>query len=259
MSTKSKTSIITSIIFLLIIFILSTEIIYFILSTYLSNEAKNVLKFPRNLKDIRILHDVLTSNRNDDIQIVICYVATYIFLQSFSIPGSVMLSVLGGTLWGSWNALILISFCSGTGATVCYLLSYYLGKPIIQTYLSEHMKNWNERLNSHREGLFSYIIFLRIAPILPNWFINIASPHLGVGIGVFYWATFFGVAPLTFIHVQAGETIHKLSENDEFVFLTTQNIITMSLVAIVALIPIILRKRFESQEKNKLIDSKKNE
>ncbi|PKY49409.1 hypothetical protein RhiirA4_465386 [Rhizophagus irregularis] len=238
MATKSlKTSIITSVISLGIIFTLSTEIIYLILNTYLSKEVKNFLKFPRTLKDVKILYDALTGHENNNIHVLICYVATYIFLQSFSLPGSVMLSVLGGTLWGSWNALILVSF---------------VRQPIIQNYLSERMERWNEKLNAHRKGLFSYIIFLKTTPFLPNWFINIASPHLGVGVGVFYWATFFGVAPLSFIHIQAGDTIHRLSETDEFTFLTIQNVVTVSLVAIAALIPIILGKRFESQEKSKV-------
>ncbi|GES81317.1 transmembrane protein 41B [Rhizophagus clarus] len=248
----TKSSIITSVISLVIIFILSTVILYLILNNYLSKEVKNFLKFPRTLKDVKILHDALTGQENDSIHIVICYAATYIFLQSFSIPGSVMLGVLGGALWGSWNALVLVSFCSGTGATISYLLSYYLGQPIIQNYLSERMEHWNEKLNAHRKGLFSYIIFLKVAPFFPNWFINIASPHLGVGVWVFYWATFFGTTPLSFIHVQAGETIHRLSESDEFTFLTLQNIVTMSLIAIAALIPIILGKNFASQEKSKV-------
>ncbi|CAI2169599.1 854_t:CDS:2 [Funneliformis geosporum] len=258
--SKTKTSILISIISLTIIFIISAGVLYFILDTYLPKEGKDVLKFPRTLQDVRLIHESLTGHGNDDIYIVICYIATYIFLQSFAVPGSVMLSVLGGTLWGSWKALVLVSFVSkGTGATISYLLSYYLGQPVTQNYLAERMERWNVQLNAHRKGLFSYIIFLRIAPFLPNWFINIASPHLGVDIRVFYWATFIGVAPLSFIHVQAGETIHVLSESDEFSFLTTQNIVAMSLIAITALIPVLLRKKFESQEKTKLVDPKKTE
>lgn len=94
-----------------------------------------------------------------------------------------MLSVLGGTLWGSWNALILVSFvskiqflffiicllifffldsirqkCSGTGSTICYLLSYYLGQPIIQNYLSERMERWNEKVCNIFDELIIYIL-----------------------------------------------------------------------------------------------------
>ena len=37
-----------------------------------------------------------------------------------------------------------------------------------------------------------YIIFLRITPFLPNWFINVASPVIGVRLAPFYWGTFLG-------------------------------------------------------------------
>ena len=38
----------------------------------------------------------------------------------------------------------------------------------------------------------NYIIFLRITPFLPNWFINIASPIIGVRIFPFFVGTFIG-------------------------------------------------------------------
>ncbi|CAJ0897007.1 11696_t:CDS:10 [Entrophospora sp. SA101] len=194
------------------------------------------LTLPKDLKDVKHLYEVL--NNCESIDILICYVTTYIFLQSFAIPGSVMLSVLGGSLWGSWKALVI---CSATGATICYLLSYYFGKNITEKYWKERMINWNQQLNEHRNNLFSYILFLRVTPFLPNWFINIASPHLRVDVGKFYWATFLGVAPLSFIHVQAGETIHEMSEAENFTFLTIQNITTIILISITALIPIVLK------------------
>ncbi|CAG8732201.1 11882_t:CDS:2, partial [Dentiscutata erythropus] len=159
-----------------------------------------------------------------------------------------MLSVLGGALWGTWWALLLVCFCSAIGATICNLLSYYLGRAVTERFFSKRMEIWNEQLNDHRKHLFSYIIFLRVTPFLPNWFINIASPHLGVNTNVFFWATLLGVAPLSFIHTQAGETIQHLTEADEISFFTTNNIIAMTLIAIGALIPILVRKKFGKKE-----------
>ena len=44
----------------------------------------------------------------------------------------------------------------------------------------------------HHDDMLWYIIFLRITPFLPNWFINLASPIIGVRVLPFYWGTFFG-------------------------------------------------------------------
>ena len=44
----------------------------------------------------------------------------------------------------------------------------------------------------HHDDMLWYIIFLRITPFLPNWFINLASPIIGVRVAPFYWGTFLG-------------------------------------------------------------------
>ena len=49
---------------------------------------------------------------------------------------------------------------------------------------------------NHREDLFNYIMFLRITPFLPNWFINIASPIIGVPVWPFFAGTFVGRSPV---------------------------------------------------------------
>lgn len=48
------------------------------------------------------------------------------------------------------------------------------------------------QVDRHREHLINYIIFLRITPFLPNWFINITSPVINVPLGVFFLGTFLG-------------------------------------------------------------------
>lgn len=48
------------------------------------------------------------------------------------------------------------------------------------------------QVDKHREHLINYIIFLRITPFLPNWFINITSPVINVPLGVFFMGTFLG-------------------------------------------------------------------
>lgn len=52
------------------------------------------------------------------------------------------------------------------------------------------------QVDKHRDHLINYIIFLRITPFLPNWFINITSPIINVPLGVFFLGTFLGKAEL---------------------------------------------------------------
>lgn len=57
------------------------------------------------------------------------------------------------------------------------------------------------QVEKHRDHLINYIIFLRITPFLPNWFINITSPVINVPLGVFFIGTFLGKPTQPFCHV----------------------------------------------------------
>ena len=155
------------------------------------------------------------------------FVCVYIFLQTFAIPGSIFLSIISGFLFPFPLALFAVCFCSATGysiinfnktnpsnnilqylgASFCYLLSYLVGRKLVRHYLPERAAQWSAKVDSHRSNLLSYILFLRITPFLPNWFINIVSPVIGVPLLPFWMGTFFGVAPPSFIFIQVDWTI----------------------------------------------------
>ena len=60
------------------------------------------------------------------------------------------------------------------------------------------------KVEAQRGNLLSYIIFLRITPFLPNWFINIVSPVIGVPLLPFWVGSFIGVAPPSFVFIQVS-------------------------------------------------------
>ena len=66
------------------------------------------------------------------------------------------------------------------------------------------------KVEAQRGNLLSYIIFLRITPFLPNWFINIVSPVIGVDLRPFWLGTFVGVAPPSFVAIQVCSANLKL-------------------------------------------------
>lgn len=53
-------------------------------------------------------------------------------------------------------------------------------------------------VNEHRQNLFWYMLFLRLTPLIPNWFVNLGSPLVGMPYIYFLVATFFG----TFFSIQ---------------------------------------------------------
>lgn len=55
-----------------------------------------------------------------------------------------------------------------------------------------------------RDYLFNYMLFLRVTPTLPNTFINVCSPIVGVPYLTFLVATMLGLLPATFVTVRVS-------------------------------------------------------
>ena len=89
------------------------------------------------------------------------------------------------------------------------------------------------------------MLFLRITPLLPNWFINLASPVVGVPMLPFALGTFLGVAPPSFVAIQAGQTLNKLtSSTDAF---SWNSLILLFLFALLSLVPVILKRQIREK------------
>lgn len=88
--------------------------------------------------------------------------------------------------------MALVCFCSAIGATLCYLLSQLVGRRLVKHFFPERAAQWAQQVNKHRDELLSYMLFLRMTPFLPNWFINLVAPVIGVPLYPFALGTFLG-------------------------------------------------------------------
>lgn len=104
----------------------------------------------------------------------------YVIMQTFAIPGTVSLSLLSGALYGSTRGFILIAVVSTLGSTSCYCMSKLFGRPVARAIWRERLDHFSSEVSRQNHDLLSYIIFLRVTPVLPNVFINVASPIVGV-------------------------------------------------------------------------------
>ncbi|KAL7753326.1 Transmembrane protein 41B [Sorochytrium milnesiophthora] len=217
----------------------------------LTDEERHKLRLPKSLAQLKELAGLVNGYTNSYFANVLAfYICIYVFLQTFAIPGSLMLSVLGGAIFPTALALFAICLSCAIGATGCYFISSFIGRPLVSRYFPQKVKDWKKKVKLHRRNITSYIVFLRVTPFLPNWFINIASPHLNISLMSFIVGTFIGVAPLGFIHVRAGRMLEQLSSAEDFSLLTPSNLIALTLFAALSLLPILLRKRTSHAEQD---------
>ncbi|KAK7099449.1 transmembrane protein 41B-like isoform X2 [Littorina saxatilis] len=231
-----------------LVFLLSLVALGVVYKTFpkLENDEYQHIKLPRDIEDAKNLGRVLSRYKERYYyQVLLAIFVIYIFLQTFAIPGSIFLSIISGFLYPFYLALPLVCLCSGLGASFCYLLSYMVGRRIVQKYIPERVANWQQHVDRHREHLTNYILFLRITPFLPNWFINIASPVINVPLWTFFIGTVIGVAPPSVVMIQAGQTLYKLtSYGDTF---TWGYFGLLAFFALLSLLPVIFKKKLREK------------
>lgn len=233
---------------LVAIFACSASIMYLVYSNFpeLPDEEMEKIKIPKDMDDAKALGTVLSKYKETYYtQVLVAYFATYVFLQTFAIPGSIFLSILSGYLYPFPLALFLVCLCSGLGASFCYMLSYLVGRPVVYKYLSERAQKWSQQVDKHRDHLINYIIFLRITPFLPNWFINITSPVINLPLGVFFIGTFLGVAPPSFVAINAGTQLYKLTTAGEAV--SWNSLAVLGILAVLSILPVCFQKNLQKK------------
>lgn len=170
----------------------------------------------------------------------------YVMMQSFAIPGTISLSLLAGALFGPTHGLALVAVVSTLGSAACYTMSWAFGRPLVKAIWPDKLTSFSQEITKRRKDLLSYIIFLRVTPILPNTFINVASPIVDVPLFHFALGTFIGCLPNNFMAVKAGDHLSELNTLSD---LYDKKLITLGLiVGVVALVPVYLSHRHERQQ-----------
>ena len=129
------------------------------------------LRFPRSQSDVISLTAALSRYRHEHWGSLVClFVLLYVFMQSFAIPGPVFLSLLAGPLFGFYHGLLLVSISACAGACLCYWLSYFLARSTVERFFPGLLSSFRRRVDANRANLIYQLVFLRISPLLPNWF-----------------------------------------------------------------------------------------
>ncbi|KAL0360107.1 UNVERIFIED_CONTAM: putative membrane protein [Sesamum radiatum] len=201
-----------------------------------------MLKLPRNLADLRLLKDHLASYAEVyPAKFILGYCSTYIFMQTFMIPGTIFMSLLAGALFGVVRGLLLVVFNATAGASSCYFLSKLIGRPIVNWLWPEKLRFFQAEIAKRRDKLLNYMLFLRVTPTLPNLFINLASPIVDIPFHIFFLATVIGLIPAAYITVRAGLALGDLkSVKDLYDFKT---LALLFLIGSVLLFPTLLKRK----------------
>ncbi|KAF3615583.1 putative NAC domain-containing protein 43-like [Capsicum annuum] len=172
---------------------------------------------------------------------ILGYCSTYIFVQTFMIPGTIFMSLLAGALFGIFRGLLLVVFNATAGASSCYFLSKLIGRPIVNWMCPEKLRFFSAEIAKRRDKLLNYMLFLRITPTLPYLFINLASPIVDIPFYIFFFATVICLIPAAYITIKAGLTLGELKSVKDFYDFKTLSV--LFLIGALIILPTILKRK----------------
>ena len=205
---------------------------------------------PRTLEDVQAtslqLEELIKNSWTGYGSVTVVFAVLYLWQQAFSIPGSVLLNLLAGYLYGIAMGTIWTSLLTAGGATLAYGLAILVGEPLIRVpWFARKAEPLYRQVESERQngGLFWWLLFARLFPFSPYWFINLVSPLLDIPVNPFFWSTFFGSMPYNFICAQAGDVLGDLTSTSDIVDVSL--VLKLLLVSFISLVPVIWGKAIQ--------------
>ena len=135
------------------------------------------------------------------------YMTVYIITAALSLPGAVILTLLGGALFGLLVGTILVSFASSLGATLSFLVSRLLLRDWVQNKFGSYLKSFNDGFE--KDGGF-YLFTLRLIPAIPFFVINLVMGLTSMKATTFYWVSQIGMLSGTIVFINAGMQLAQI-------------------------------------------------
>jgi uncharacterized membrane protein YdjX (TVP38/TMEM64 family) len=137
------------------------------------------------------------------------YMGIYIIYASLALPGILLLTILGGFLFPLPLSTIYV-ICSATmGGSILFLSTRRASK----NFLSKKVELFRRIEKGFRQNAAGYMLFLRLVPLFPCWFVTVSSALSGIRLTTFIWTTFIGIIPCAFLLTSMGAGIMMMLES----------------------------------------------
>ncbi|MDA1284351.1 MAG: VTT domain-containing protein [Proteobacteria bacterium] len=178
------------------------------------------------------------------IQSVLIFIVSYSLLVLLNFPLVSLLSLSGGLFFGTIVGGILVTIGATLGAIIFFIMAKYFFYDFFKKKVLLHLVKFEYYFKKNE---FSFLLFLRLVPALPFVVQNLIAACLGVNNIKFFWTTFLGIMPITFIITNIGSNTHEIILSGEEVSLhliyQPQYIISISLLLLFIALGIFFKNK----------------
>ena len=171
--------------------------------------------------------------------IALAFAAVYIAAATLSLPGSSILTMSAGFLFGLYVGTAIAVVSATLGAT----LLFFIARTSFGEFLRGRALGALQSLkDGFQKSAFNYLLFLRLVPLFPFWLINLAAAFLDVPPRTFIAGTFLGIIPGAAVYASVGSGLGQILNQgrkpDLDILFTPNILIPILALAALSLVPV---------------------
>ena len=136
------------------------------------------------------------------------YFFGYVLVTALSIPGAILITLMGGAIFGVVWGTLLVSFASSIGATGAFLASRLLLRDWVQSRFGDYLAPINKGME--KDGTF-YLFSIRMVPVFPYFMVNLLMGLTPIKTSSYYLASQAGMFASTIVFVNAGSELAQIT------------------------------------------------
>ena len=127
------------------------------------------------------------------------FVLFYALVVAFSLPIAVVITPVGGFLFGVWLGALLSVIGATLGSVALFLAARTAFYDLFRARAGATLARLED---GFRRDSFNYLLFLRLVPVFPFWLVNIVPALLGMQLGPYALATLIGIVPGAIVYAE---------------------------------------------------------
>lgn len=143
------------------------------------------------------------------------FMAAYVAVVAFSLPGAIWMTLAGGFLFGLWPGGPMIVVSATLGAAAIFTAA----RTGLGDRLAGRLDAAGGAFARIRRGIeanqISFLLLMRLVPAVPFFLANLAPAFLGVRTRTFLWTTFVGIIPGTLVYTWVGSGLGAVFDRGE--------------------------------------------
>jgi uncharacterized membrane protein YdjX (TVP38/TMEM64 family) len=172
----------------------------------------------------------------------VLFTMIYALVVATSVPGLAVLTMVGGYLFGWWLGAIYTMIAATIASTIIFLLA----RSAFGAAMRERAGPMIQRFaRGFKESALSYVFIMHLVPIFPYMVVTTLPAACGVPLHIYMFSAFFGILPATILLSRVGAGLGDVLAIDGPIdpsnFLTTDIVLSLSGLALLALLPVVYR------------------